>query len=69
MEDTSRQNRTLVREIVMSKTVEERFLMCAEIYEEAKEFAKIGASNNLSDKEREIYIFTRIHGARPEELI
>lgn len=53
----------------MSKTVEERFLMCAEIYEEAKEFAKIGASNNLSDKEREIYIFTRIHGARPEELI
>lgn len=69
MEDTSRQNRALVREIVMSKTVEERFLMCAELYEEAKMIAMIGASDNLSGKEREIYVFNKIHGAKPEELI
>lgn len=69
MEDSSRQNRALVREIVMSKTVEERFLMCAEMYEEAKEIAKIGASQNLSETERDLYVFAKIHGAKPEELI
>lgn len=69
MEDTSLQNRALVREIVMSKTVEERFLMCAEMYEEAKEFAKVGSSENLSDTERDLYVFAKIHGAKPEELI
>ncbi len=54
---------------MMSKTVEERFLMCAEMYEDAKTLALIGASDIVSDNEREIYVFTKIHGAKPEELI
>ena len=53
----------------MSKTVEERFLMCAQMYEDAKEFARIGMPERLSDKEKQSFIFERIHGARPEELI
>lgn len=69
MEDTSKQNRALVREIVMAKTIEERFLMCAEMYEEAKEFAKVGMPEHLSTDESEIYVFERIHGATPLELI
>lgn len=69
MDDTSRQSRALVREIVMSKTVEDRFLMCAEMYEDAKEFAQIGAPENLSETERGLYVFAKIHGAKPEELI
>lgn len=69
MEDTTEQNRQLVREIVMSKTVEERLLMCAQMYEDAKEFAGIGMSQGLSSKEREAYIFERIHGKPPDRLI
>jgi len=69
MEDTSRQDRELIREILMSKTVEERFLMCAAMYEEAKEFARLGMPALLSSEERELYIFERIHGARPMKLI
>lgn len=62
MEDTSRQNRALIREIMMSKTVEERFLMCAELYEDAKEFAKVGMPDNLTAEEQQRYIYQRIHG-------
>lgn len=69
MEDTSRQDRELVRKIIMAKTLEDRFSMCAEMYEEAKEFAKVGMPDYLSLDEREIYIFERIHGANPLELI
>ena len=69
MEDTSQQDRELVRKIVMAKTLEDRFLMCAEMYEEAKEFAKVGMPDHLSLDEREIYVFERIHGANPLELI
>lgn len=69
MEDTSRESRDLVRKIVMSKTLEERFLMCAEMYEEAKEYAKVGIPEHLSIDESENYVFERIHGANPMELI
>jgi len=53
----------------MSKSVEERFLMCAEMYETAKEFAKIGMPTGLSYGEQQAYIFKRIHGRSPQELI
>ena len=39
MEDTTRENRQLVRDILMSKTVEDRFLICAAMYEDAKALA------------------------------
>lgn len=69
MEDTKRENRRLVHDIVMSKTVEERFLMCAELYEDAKELAKIGMPDGLSEEEQKKYIFRRLHGANPEDFM
>ncbi len=53
----------------MSKTVEERILMCAEMYEDAKEFAKIGMPQGLTPEEQRSFIFRRIHGLTPTECI
>ncbi len=53
----------------MSKTVEERFLMCAELYEDAKELAKIGMPEGMSEPEQEAFIFKRLHGVSPAELV
>ena len=69
MGDTTRENRELVRGIVMSKTVEERFLICAAMYEDAKELAKIGMPEGLSDEEQQAYVFKRLHGIYPAELV
>ena len=69
MEDTTQTARELVHRIVMSKSVEERFLMCAEMYEEAKQFARIGMPAGLSDDEQRAFVFRRIHGKSPFELV
>ncbi|MEO8573943.1 MAG: hypothetical protein ABI481_08230 [Pyrinomonadaceae bacterium] len=69
MEDTSRENRRLVYDIVMSKTVGERFMMCAELYEDATELAKMGMPEGLSEPEQEAFIFKRLHGVSPTELV
>ena len=69
MEDTTYAAEQLVRDIVMSKTVEERLLMCAEMYEEAKEFARIGLPEGLTIAEQEVFIFRRIHGVTPIESV
>ena len=65
MEDTTLEATRVVQNIVMSKSVEERLLICAQMYEEAKEFAKIGMPDGLSEIEQEAFIFTRIHGVSP----
>ncbi len=69
MEDTTRENRELVRDILMSKTVEDRFLMCAAMYEDAKALAAIGMPAGLSDAEQQAYVFNRLHGAYPMDLV
>ena len=69
MEDTTRESWRLIHDVVMSKTVEERFLMCAEMYDEAKEFAKIGMPEGLSQTEQEVFVFRRIYGMSPIEMI
>lgn len=53
----------------MTKSVEERFLMCAEMYEDAKEFARINMPDGLSIADQESYIFQRIHGVTAQELV
>lgn len=68
MEDTSRESRALIRKIVMSKTIEQRFLMCAEMYEDAKRFAKIGVPEELDLAEQEKLVFRRIHGRDPMSI-
>lgn len=69
MEDTTRECRRLVYDIVMSKTVEERFLMCAQLYEDAKELAKVGMPEGLSEPEQEAFIFERLHGVSASQLV
>jgi hypothetical protein len=69
MEDTTQIAKQLVHNIVMSKSVEERILMCAQMYEDAKEFARIGMPMGLSTDEQEAYIFKRIHGISPIESV
>ena len=69
MEDTTEATRQLVRSVVMSKSVEERMLMCAQMYEDAKEFARIGMPEGLSKLEQEEFIFKRIHGISPLESV
>lgn len=68
MEDTSTENRRLVHDIVMSRSAEERFLMCAEMYETAKELARIGMPRGLTAHEQEEYVFKRIHGISALEM-
>jgi len=43
--------------------------MCAEMYEDAKEFARIGMPEGLSNEEQEVFIFRRIHGVTPAESV
>lgn len=69
MEDTTAQNRQLMHEILMSKTVEERFLICAEMYEDAKKLAQIGMLAGLSDEEQKAYVFKKLHGVYPLDLV
>jgi hypothetical protein len=69
MEDTTQSAKRVARHIVMSKTVEERILMCAQMYEEAKDFARIGMPEGLSTEEQEVFIFRRIHGVTPAESV
>ena len=69
MEDTTLIAKQLVQDIVMSKSVEERFLMCAQMYEDAKEFARLGMSEGLSIQEEQAFIFKRIHGVSPTESV
>lgn len=53
----------------MSKSAEERLLLCAQMYEDAKELAKIGMPEGLTRFEQDRYIFRRIHGIFPEESV
>ena len=69
MEDTTRAARELVDNMLSEMTASERLLICAEMYEEAKEFARIGMPDGLSLGEQEVFIFRRIHGRSPEEIV
>ena len=69
MEDTTQSAKRVARDIVTAKSVEERILMCAEMYEQAKEFARIGMPEGLSSEEQEEFIFRRIHGVTPAECV
>jgi len=43
--------------------------MCAEMYEEAKEFARISMPSGLDRKDEQAIIFKRIHGRTPSEIV
>ena len=69
MEDTTSEIKQLVYETVMARSEEERFLMCAEMFETAKEFAKIGMPEGLSKKEQDAHILRRLYGFDVDEII
>ena len=62
MEDTPSEIRKLVHEIIMSRTEEERFLMCAQMFEDAKELAKINMPADLTPPQQTAYVYRRLHG-------
>lgn len=62
MEDTKREDRLIVYDIVLSRTEEERFLLCAEMFETAKEFAIVRAPAGLNGRELSSLIFREIYG-------
>ena len=68
MEDTTEENKRLVHEIVMSNSVEQRLLSCAELFEAGKAFARIGMPPGLTDIEQKAFVFEKIYGATPLEL-
>lgn len=43
--------------------------MCAELYEDAKEFAKIHMPEGLSTEQQEVFIFETLHGATPADIV
>jgi len=45
----------------MSRSEEERFLMCAEMHEAGKELAKIGMPDGLTSDEQKHYVYRRMH--------
>lgn len=61
MEDTASEIRELVYRIVMARTEEDRLLMCAEMFETAIEFAKVGMPEKLSGAEKQAYVLRRLH--------
>ena len=69
MEDTPREIKQKFREIIMSKTEEERILMCAEMFDSAREIAVSTMPENLSQTEKQRYIYKKIYGEDlPEEF-
>ncbi len=62
MEDTTPEIKALVYKTVMARTEEERFLMCAEMFETAKRFAEERLPADLSEYERKKRVFEDIYG-------
>jgi hypothetical protein len=62
MEDTPKQIKQLVYKTVMARTEEDRFLMCAEMFEVAKEFAKVGLPKGLSPDDEMKAVIKKLYG-------
>lgn len=53
----------------MTRSEEERFLMCAEMHEAGKEFAKLEMPKGLTHREQRLYVFRRLYGVDPDFLV
>lgn len=62
MEDTPREIKQKFREILLSKTEEERILMCAEMFDSAREIAISTMPDNLSEAEKKRFIYKKLSG-------
>lgn len=61
MEDTTPEVKRKFYEIIMSRSEEERFLMCAEMFESAREMIISEMPQNLTENERKKYIYEKIY--------
>lgn len=62
MEDTPREIKQKFREILMSKTEEERILMCAEMFDSAREIAISTMPENLSEAAQKKFVYKKLYG-------
>ncbi len=61
MEDTTFEVKQEFYEILMSRPEEERFLMCAEMYDVARAIAFSTMPENLTEKEQKQFIYKKIY--------
>ncbi|MCU1290628.1 MAG: hypothetical protein JWN60_2857 [Acidobacteria bacterium] len=61
MEDTTPEIKRKFYEILMSRTEEERFLMCAEMYESAREIIVSEMPKDLTENDCKKYVYEKIH--------
>jgi hypothetical protein len=62
MEDTTAEVRAIVYNSIMARSEEERFLMCAEMFEMTKKFAEARLPAGLTQDERKRRVFKEIYG-------
>jgi hypothetical protein len=60
--DTSPEIERMVRNKIMARSGEERFIMGAEMFDSAREMVKASLPKNLSETERRRLLFKRIYG-------
>lgn len=66
MTDTSAEIQRLMREKLMARSGEERFLMGAQMFESARAMVQASLPKNLAEPERRRQLFRRLYG---KELI
>ena len=62
MTDTPPEIERMVRNKLMARSAEERFIMGAEMFDSAREMVKASLPKNLSETERRRLLFKRIYG-------
>jgi hypothetical protein len=60
--DTSPEIERMVRNKIIARSGEERFIMGAEMFDSAREMVKASLPKNLSETERRRLLFKRIYG-------
>ena len=66
MTDTSPEIERMVRNKIMARSGEERFIMGAEMFGSAREIVKASLPKNLSEAEMRRLLFKRIYGKELE---
>jgi hypothetical protein len=62
MEDTDREVRAIQQRIWMTLPEQERFRRCAELFEIAKEFARLRAPSDLDEEGVKRFVFRELYG-------
>ena len=66
MTDTSPEIERMVRNKIMARSGEERFIIGAEMFDSAREMVKASLPKNLSETEMRRLLFKRIYGKELE---